>query len=194
MRAPIHFPRISHLFALAIFMWILGSSPCMADDTVYPSVKVGTNTLTNVSVVLASPVDLLLKHDGGHLRVNLIDLTGPLAKKYPYDEKKAKAFAEANSAAKRMEGITLRERQLRAAISQYATLEASARDKKRQLRGKNGNPDPGKMKNFEHEIKEYQKKQEDLTVELRQVMAMHNSLQSEMSAPANPSSEKKKKK
>jgi chromosome segregation ATPase len=191
----IAFPaRISCLSALAFFLWLLISVPVFGADEVFPSLEIGTNKLTNVSVLLATPEDLLLKHDTGHLRVKLQDLPAPLKKLYPYDAKKAAAYEETNSTSKRLDAVALRERQLRASISQVAAQEEAVREKRRILRGKNGSPDRGKMKNLEEDITKFRKQQEALQVELNQTSALRASLQQELAAAATPAPTKKKKK
>ena len=58
------------------------------EDTL-ETLVIGTNTLKNVRIIQASPVDLLLGHDEGFKRIPLQDLPASLKAKYPYDAQKA---------------------------------------------------------------------------------------------------------
>lgn len=173
--------RHSHLRAIVLTLWLLFSSQSFAADEALPSVQIGTNKLTHVTVLLDSPVDLLLKHDKGHLRVKLQDLPEPLKTKYPYDAQKAEEYARINSTSKRIDAVALRERQLRAAISQLAAEEEVIREKRRVLRGKKGTPDRGKMKNFEEDITKLANQQKALEAELSQLSTLRYALEQEVS-------------
>jgi hypothetical protein len=67
-------------------LWLV--APSQAEDT-YDSLTIGTNTLKNVRVIQASPVDLLVGHEDGFKRIKLQDLPDSLKSKYPYDARKA---------------------------------------------------------------------------------------------------------
>lgn len=186
--------RASRLSVLAMLLWLTSIGSVFSSDEVFPSIEIGTNKLTNVSVLLASPVDVLLKHDTGNLRVKLQDLPPPLKKLYPYDAKKAAAYEETNSTAKRLDAVALRERQLRAAINDLVVQQEAVHEKKRELRGKKGNPDRGKMKNLDEDMAKLKKQQDAVQAELNQVSALRASLQQELAAAATPPPTKKKKK
>jgi hypothetical protein len=61
------------------------------EDT-YETLRYGTNVFTNVRIIQASPVDLLIGHENGHLRIPLQKLPEPLKSKYPHDEAKAAEY------------------------------------------------------------------------------------------------------
>ncbi|HEY1171371.1 MAG TPA: hypothetical protein VGH19_08395 [Verrucomicrobiae bacterium] len=173
------------LLAIAFAAWLMTSLSSLGADEVLPSLQIGTNKLTNVSVLLNSPVDLLLKHDKGHLRVKLQDLPEPLKSKYPYNAQKADDYARLNSTSKRIDAVALRERQLRATLKQLATEEDVIREKRRVLRGKKGAPDRGKMKNFEEDITKLANQQKALEAELSQLSALRYALQQEVTSTSN---------
>lgn len=184
----------SGLSVIAALLWWISLGSAFSADEVFPSIEIGTNKLTNVSVLLDSPVDVLLKHDNGNLRVKLQDLPPPLKKLYPYDAKKAAAYEETNSTAKRLDAVALRERQLRAAITDVVTQQDAVHEKKRVLRAKKGNPDRGKMKNLDEDMAKLKVKQASLQSELNQISALRAALQQELAAAATPPPTKKKKK
>jgi hypothetical protein len=109
--------------AVLFGLWMV---PIVHAEDVYETLVIGTNTLKNVRVIQASPVDLLLGHDDGFKRVKLQDLPESLKAKYPYDAQTAsehekqkaqevRARRAQNSASVRA-GLLAKEEELRASI------------------------------------------------------------------------------
>jgi hypothetical protein len=59
-------------------------------DEVFPLVKINGDSYTNVTVVRATPVQVLLRYDGGAYNLKREDLPPALAAKYPYDPAQAR--------------------------------------------------------------------------------------------------------
>jgi hypothetical protein len=83
-----------------------------AQDT-YETLRYGTNVFTNVRIIQSSPVDILIGHDNGHLRIPLQKLPDPLKAKYPYDEAKAVEYKKQQAEKARLQYL-----QDRSAINQ----------------------------------------------------------------------------
>jgi hypothetical protein len=112
--------RWGHLVLSLLF---LGSPGTLSAEDAYESLVIGTNTLKNVRVIQASPVDVLLGHDDGFKRVKLQDLPDALKTKYPYDQHKAADYEK-----QKAEEARTRRSQDRAAV------RASLLAKEEQLR------------------------------------------------------------
>ena len=83
-------------------LWlVLGACLCFAEDA-FEELKVGKETFKDVRVIQASPIDLLIGHEGGFKRIKLQDLPDPLKQKYPYDAKKAEEYEKQKAAEARL--------------------------------------------------------------------------------------------
>lgn len=69
----------------------------------YEALKYGTNTFTNVRIIQESPVDILIGHDAGYVRIPLQKLPEPLKAKYPYDAQKADDYKKQEAEKKRLQ-------------------------------------------------------------------------------------------
>ena len=132
---------------------LLGSTQAVWAEDTYESLTIGTNTLKNVRIIQASPVDLLLGHEDGFKRVKLQDLPEPLKAKYPYNPQKAADFEKQKSEEARARrnqdrsavraGLLAKEEQLRAQIKPLETelkrlnQNIGVQDRRKQGKGVN---------------------------------------------------------
>ena len=117
---------------------ILPAALAAQSEEVFPVVKINGDSYTNVTVIKATPVQVLLHYDGGAYNFKREDLPPVLAAKYPYDPAQARDWLR-EEALKRQ---ALREQQ-RAEI--YASLV------KRESRAK------ASLKAAQHELAQLQK-------------------------------------
>jgi hypothetical protein len=165
--------------------------PLLASETAtehtIPQLTLGTNQLNNVVIIQASPVDLLLKHERGYLRVNLQDLPDPLKEKYPYDAEKAAAYRKSISDTQRLKAMLAHERDLQSRINEVELQQERVRQTMRNYRGRPGKPDAGKMKNLDFEIKQFEKQKHLLRVQLNRAVEARLAMQGQIYTPPSPS-------
>lgn len=134
------------------FLWLELPRTLWAENA-YESLVIGTNTLKNVRVIEASPVDLLLGHDDGFKRIKLQDLPDTLKTKYPYDQHKAADYEKQKAEEARIRrsqdraavraSLLAKEEQLRSEIKPLETelkrlnQNIGVQDKKKQGKGVN---------------------------------------------------------
>jgi hypothetical protein len=172
------------------------SAPCA--DATFATLQIGASTLTNATVVVSSPVDLVIQHEGGYLRVKLEELPPRLKEKYPYDAEKAKSYSQAVYDAKVLSAMHANERRLQNSIQQIEVQQEQVRETRRDYRGNKGKVDAGKMKNLQQRIDELDKQkiaiqaQLDLAVRARTAFQAQ-SLPSASDSHAGEKAKKKKK-
>jgi len=88
-------------------VWLV--APSQAEDA-YESLAIGTNTLKNVRVIQASPVDLLVGHEDGFKRVKLQALRGAFARRSRTAVRLR--FAHTQSFQQHLQGTETRQRRL----------------------------------------------------------------------------------
>ena len=127
---------------------LLFATASQAEDT-YETLTLGTNTLKNVRIMQASPIDLLLGHDEGFKRIKLQELPDTLKAKYPYDAQKAADYEkqkaqearvrQAQNAAAVRASLLVKEEQIRSKLKPLETeLKRLNKDIATQDRWKKG--------------------------------------------------------
>jgi hypothetical protein len=91
---------IRFLMVLLVF-----SAPVCVAEEVLEELKLGKETFKEVRVIQASPIDLLIGHEGGYKRIKLQDLPSPWKQKYPYDAKKAEEYERQKAAEARLRPV-----------------------------------------------------------------------------------------
>ena len=137
----------------ATALLILPAALAAQSDEVFPVVKINGDSYTNVTVVKATPVQVLLHYDGGAYNFKREDLPPVLAAKYPYDPAQARDW--------------LREEALkRQAVCDQQRAEIYAGLVKRESRAK------ASLKAAQHELAQLQK---ELTIRANQAKGTRRS-------------------
>lgn len=186
--------KLSMISAL-VFRLLVSPMPALHAEEAWESVQVGTNVLKNVTVLQATPIDLILKHESGYLRIKLSDLPEPLKTKYPYDARKAETYVKQKTALQRWDAILARERDLRRQIHDLELQQEGVRAKMRVIRGRRGKPDTGHMQNLQREVDNFEKDKQVLQSELSKLEQIRVAMQGQnYEPPPAPAPAKKKKK
>lgn len=163
-----------HILVLVVLGAPFGWS---AEEEILDSVTVGKTTFLHVRVVEATPLELLIAHDGGYKRIRLQDLPEPLKSQHPYDEAKAAEYkkkkavepqelAVQNAAAAKAQ-LLMREQALQTRIEPMKTelkrLEDQVKTQRNIAKGK------GKKSRERKEADELREKRMDLQKQLWKV-------------------------
>lgn len=171
------------LISALVFRLLISSVPALHAEETWESLQVGTNILKNVTVLQATPIDLILKHESGYLRIKLSDLPAPLKTKYPYDVRKAETYLKQKTALQRWDAILARERDLRRQISDLELQQERVRATMRVIRGRRGKPDQGHMQNLQREVDNFEKDKQVLQSELGRLEQIRVAMQGQYYGP-----------
>jgi hypothetical protein len=184
--APLARDRIAGAIGTAL-VTALGFLPSASGAEVsWKQLVIGTNTLKNASVVQATPVDIIFKHDAGYLRMKLPDLPENLREQYPYDALKAESFRKQQTDARRLDAVRARESVLRQGIADLELKQEKIRATMRTIRGKAGTPDKGRMDNFKFQVNELERDKQVLQKELGWMQDVRLALQQQTYEPPAP--------